>query len=242
MSRVARRTAFGLLALLTCWMFTVACGGAGVTTTPDGLPRPTDDAATESLNRALQFYNEACVYPEALRRGKDFPITVIEPDTLDPSYRYRQLRALAGTQVLSMAENTDGRGMLRQAFSITEEGREARQTVYTFRGEREGICYATPTVTRIDTVKGVRDRSPRSLVEIDFTYAYEEVAPWARDREVQQAFPAVSAFLRTINQSKSMTRVLAQTERGWRDVRLMGDQGEPTDVPKQVAGPRNEGW
>jgi DNA-binding PadR family transcriptional regulator len=222
MGSVIRRIAWaGALAgaVVLLW----ACGSVKPTqTTEEGYRIPSPGQARIALNEGLQAFNEACIVPDALGRGEDFPVTIVEPDTLDPPVRYRQLRALEDAGLLTNRRDTTSGGLMRRTFALTEDGQEVNREIFEFRGWQSSLCYATPRVTRVDSIYAVPDRSPRPLAEVIFHHALQEVRPWARRSEVRQLFPSIIPRVREVGTPTQSRRSLIETESGWTDSRLVG--------------------
>lgn len=225
-----------IAAFLSAAVLVAACGG-GPHLSPDGLPLPSDNAAEDALNEALRAYNEACIVPEALGQTDNFPVTLIVSDTTDPSFRFQQLAALETAGLLLSARDTTARRLVRQEFRLTEDGHDAVQTVFSFRGERTALCFAKPEVTRIDTLRAIKTRSPRPVTEVDFAYRYEDVAEWTRHDVVQRAFPNLPSLLREIQGTRTGRQTIQKLgEDRWRDARLIG-RTDP-NAPETPAAPQ----
>ncbi len=207
-----------------------SCAGVQETqTTSDGNRIPSDGLAQQALNEGLARFNEACVVPDMLERGETFPVTIVEPDTLQPPVRYQQLLALQQQGLLTNQTDTTSAGLVRRTFALTEKGQQAQSEIFGFRGWRSGICYATPRVTRIDSIAAVPDRSPRPIAEVRFHHALQNVQPWARTPRVQRLFPTIRPILEDAGTPVPARRTLIETEDGWTDSRLVG---RPAPTPE----------
>lgn len=233
-----------MLAAVVGATLVAACSG-GPRLSPDGLPLPSENAAEDALNESLRAYNEACLVPDALGQRDNFPVTLIVSDTTDPSFRFQQLQALESIGLVLSRRDTTSRRLVRQQFSLTEDGQDAVQTVFSFRGERTAICFATPEVTRIDTIRALKTRSPRPVAEIDFAYRYDDVAEWTQQEPVRRTFPNLPALLQRLDAPQTGRQTIQQLgDDRWRDVRLVGrtDPNAP-ETPASEADPADDdGW
>jgi hypothetical protein len=201
----------------------VACGGsdtAVVVQQSEEAEVPSATTARSALDVSLSAFNEACVVPVRIQQSS-FPVTVIAPNRQERSTRYRELNALASAGVLTA--DTTTRNLERLTFRVSDAWQDARKDILDpRRGVQEALCYATPRVTAVDTIKAIEGRTTRKLAEVVFRYTYSQAAAWAQTPEVKRAFPKVRAFLQRNGSERRRRQTLVATDDGWVDVRLRG--------------------
>jgi hypothetical protein len=232
MSFSVRHSLFLLVTALLLGLGGLACGGSGETTdivTDDSEgPIPSPQDAQDALNEALQAFNEYCVAPRAQGRENEYPLALFNPDSNASSFRYRQLRALAQVGLLERyVEQDDQQGLPIHRFALTKKGRQARYDIAQARAYVSRFCYATPEVTRIDSIKSVYTSDPDPLANVWFSYTYQDLQPWAESREVQRVFrglrsrPSRTDTIRT-------EQLLIRVDSAWVDRRLTGYERPPS--------------
>lgn len=199
----------------------VACSGAETTTDETGRPMPSENAAEDAIEQSLIAFNDACINPQSLSQGETFPVTLIEPDTTRPTVAVRQFLTLEDAGLVSSNRVVDDRGLVKNTFTLTKEGEKSLETVYQFRGWRSALCYASPEVTRIDTVFALRQPAQRPLAEVRYAYQLTDVAEWARRDDIQQSYPDIRDVLRDTDTAQSGRETVVLTETGWRALRVI---------------------
>ena len=220
----AQRVLRAGLASLVLAPLLVACGGSSGTVVEDdaSVPLPAVDEARRLLNESMTAFNTACIVPNLLKGGQDFPVTVIAPNRRERFTRYRQLNALHEAGILRPDTSTS-RQLERLTFRLTEKGQATRARIVVGRGEQAALCFAQPRVVSLDTIKALDGRTNRPLAEVVFQYEYSPIDGWAKHPEVEREFSAVRRFERqTANGVQSTRQTLVQTDDGWVDVRLRG--------------------
>lgn len=218
--------------------FLVACSGAETTTDESGRPMPSENAAEDAIEESLMSFNDACINPQALSQGETFPVTLIEPDTTRPTVAVRQFLTLEDAGLVASNRVVDDRGLVKNTFTLTEDGQKSVQTVYQFRGWRSALCFATPEVTRIDTIFALRQPAQQPLAEVQYAYQLTDLEDWAQRDDIQQNYPDVRDVLPTMNQAETARETVVLTGNGWRSLRVIrrtDDANKP--VPGQDAPP-----
>ena len=164
--------------------------------------------------------------PEVVSGGRDWPITVLSHDRSDRSQRRLQLEALRGAGVLAAETTTDERGASQTVYRLAEGLESTRQEIISGRGWQSALCFATPQVTRIDTIKDLYDRSTRKLAEVQFHYEYSSIASWAQQTDVQRAFPQMRSLVRHAQSEHEKRQTLVKNGDGWIDTRLQRSRSQ----------------
>ncbi len=229
---------FVLALSVTLW---TACAGAETVTDDTGRKMPSENAAQDAIEESLISFNEACINPQALAQGETFPITLIEADTTQPTVAVRQLLTLEDAGLVTSNRVVSDQRLVKNTFTLTDDGEEFLATVYQFRGWRSALCYATPEVTRIDTIYALRQRGPRPLADVTFAYQLVDVAEWARRDNIQQSYPDIQDILDTARQTQTEQQTVVLTDTGWRALRVIRrTDGETPPEPGETA-PSNAG-
>ena len=202
----------------------LACSGsddARVVTDDEEGPIPDPETVERALNQALQAFNDYCLAPKAQGGDASYPLSLFNPDAQDPSFTYRQLRALAQAGLLDTTITRGQRDLPVYRFGLTQTGRSAQYDVARGRTLRPMFCYAVPTVTRIDSIKAVYSSGPNPLTNVWFSYSYEDFGDWIETPSVQSAFtglPSRPSRTDTIRTEQLLIRI----DSAWIDRRLSG--------------------
>lgn len=230
---------FVLALSVTLW---TACAGSETVTDETGREMPSENAAEDAIEESLMSFNEACINPQALSQGETFPITLIEPDTTRPTVAVRQFLTLEDAGLVTSNRVVDDRRLVKNTFTLTDDGEESLSTVYQFRGWRSALCYAMPEVVRIDTIYALRQRGPRPLADVTFAYQLVDVAEWARRDDIQQSYPDVQDVLDTVGRTRTEQQTVVLTDTGWRALRVIRrTDGETPPEPGETAPSNSEG-
>jgi len=228
---------FVLALSVTLW---TACAGAETVTDDTGRKMPSENAAEDAVNESLMSFNEACINPQALSQGDTFPITLIEADTTRPTVAVRQLLTLEDAGLVTFNRVVNNQRLVKNTFTLTEDGEESLSTVYQFRGWQSALCYATPEVTQIDTIYALRQQGPQPLADVRFAYRLVDVADWARRDDIQRSYPDVQDILATVGQTRTEQQTVVLTDTGWRAVRVIRrTDGEEAPVPGETLPSRS---
>jgi len=219
-----------LCVIATTSLLLLACSGAETRTDASGRSLPSENAAEDAIEASLEAFNSACISPQAVSGGETFPVTLIEPDTTRPTVAVRQLLTLEDAGLVTSNRVVDDRQLVKNTFQLTDDGEEAIQTVYQFRGWQSALCYAQPEIVRIDTIYALRQRSPRPLAEVAFAYQLVDVAEWVRRDDVQQSFPDIRDELATVGTTQTDRQTVVLTDDGWRALRVIR-RTEGTEAP-----------
>lgn len=228
-----------ILALsVTLW---TACAGSETVTDDTGRKMPSENAAEDAIGESLMSFNEACISPRALSQGDTFPITLIEADTTRPTVALRQFLTLKDAGLVTSNRVVNDQRLVKNTFTLTEDGEESLSTVYQFRGWQSALCYATPEVTRIDTIYALRQPGPRPLADVTFAYQLVDVAEWARRDDIQQSYPDIQDILDTIGQTQTEQQTVVLTDTGWRALRVIRRTDGKTPPKPGETVPSNAG-
>lgn len=223
---------FVLILSVTLW---TACAGSETVTDENGRKMPSENTAEDAIEESLMSFNKACINPQALSQGETFPITLIEADTTRPTVGVRQFLTLEDAGLVTSNRVVNDQRLVKNTFTLTDDGEKSLSTVYQFRGWRSSLCYATPEVTRIDTIYALRQRGPRPLADVRFAYQLVDVTDWARRDDIQRSYPDVQDILETVGQTRTEQQTVVLTDTGWRALRVIRrTDGEEAPAPGEV--------
>lgn len=99
-------------------------------------------------------------------------------------------------------------------YELTDQGKQYYRQIPATFGQNGIFCYGQETVDSIikwtepATTEGV------SLSEVTYTYEIANLAPWAKQSNVQQAFPDLRQTLNEASKA-NQTADLQLTNKGW---------------------------
>jgi len=232
MSFPARRSLLVLLATVLVGGGGLACGGSGetgmdiVTDDSEG-PIPAPEDARTALNRAMQAFNRHCMFPRVQSESGSYPLTLFNPDPEAPSFKYRQVQALAEEGLLKKTVTKGERGLPIHRFALTEKGRAAQYDIARGRDYTPMFCYAIPHVARIDSIKSVYTSDPSPMARVWFAYTFRDLGRWATANDIQQSFPG-SFSLPSPSDTLRTNQLLIRVDSAWVDRRLAGYDRPPS--------------
>jgi hypothetical protein len=162
-----RSTALGL-ALLTGAVMVMAAGCG-------------DQTSKASLEKALNHdyeVNADCLFARPL----PFPYEISINDKLLAQTRSR-LDALVEAGLLTREEEVRNNGIVNR-YSLTELGMSAQG--------KGRFCYGHRRVTSVEKFTAPIDYQGRPLTTVEYHFVLKDGAGWAKDTEVQSAFPDVA--------------------------------------------------
>jgi hypothetical protein len=152
-----------------------------------------------AINQYLAHHGQVCISVDG-----QFPIDVPASKHNQSSRTNIQLAALAQDGLLDATSTTAVITSLANSLSlsprkpepvkqyaVSAEGHKFLQTIMTDSGKADGFCYGTKQVDSI--VKWTEPATSRT--EVTYTYKIVNLAAWAARRDVQKAFPEITAIL-----------------------------------------------
>ncbi|MGD0796349.1 MAG: hypothetical protein ABR910_01385 [Acidobacteriaceae bacterium] len=180
-------------------------------------PLPPADSA--GFAQGLDRYYEGrpmCLWPDSVR----FPVEDAAPDEIDE----RGFNALTDAGFLVRNPASSGAAPGSATYDLSPEGRSALNPDVLDHGAGN-FCYGRRKVVSIDSA---RKHSPTTEI-VDYHYAVDEPAAWAREYAVQAAFPQVVSELASPHQAEV---TLLDTTGGWEV------SGTPASIAPTAAGAR----
>lgn len=168
-----RRSMWSTVAAVVCLTTVVGCSSAP--------PAKERIDYSVSLNRYYEG-RPLCLWPEAVK----FPINNATPDQV----RGLGLDALVGSGLLVEKHGKD--------FDLSREGRSAFSPDVFTKGAGN-FCYGLRKVVSIDAAK----QNSRSSELVDYHYSVADPAAWAKEDEVQRAFPQIVSELAGVHKAQA---------------------------------------
>lgn len=105
----------------------------------------------------------------------------------------------------------DNESFVVEVYDLTKEGEKAQKKDNSFYGG-VSLCYAQPEVNKI---LNYREASPGGvqIAEVKYSYHYIDVAGWAKDKDVQAAYPDIKDTLDKTDNIDIAS--LEKTSKGW---------------------------
>jgi hypothetical protein len=210
----------------------LGCGGgdeAAVIIRDDDGPAPTPAEARTALNEGLQSFNDHCLTPTAQTSTDPYPISVFGPGSNEASHQYQQLQALTRTGLLDRTVVDTTGSLPIHRFALTSMGRESQYEIVQGSGYTEMFCYATPHVTRLDSIEAIYNAGPNPLARVWFEYGYKDLGAWVESAPVQRTFSGLES-LPSPQARHSGVELLVRVDSAWVDRRLTGYE-RPPDRP-----------
>jgi len=190
----------------------------------DGANRPSSANFARAIGQYLAQHGKVCTVID-----RQFPIDV---PASAPQSQYGfgpQLTALQQAGLVSETDTTAVvHGMLDplrgsippqpvRRYQLTAEGRKYFQQVSGAFGQTGGLCYGQKAVDSVLKWTDPVTTGGSSQTEVSYTYKVVNLAGWAGQPEIQQAFPDIKATVDGISKA-SETAGLQLTNRGWQVV------------------------
>jgi len=181
-----------------------------------------DDKRTANagnFEQALQRYYDG--HPECVALPIDFILG--EPLDADRSWR-EEADALVRAGLLSVVSPTglspsSARARSAVQYALTAAGAQAiRKGADSFLGGMT-LCYAQRRITKVASFTAPAEVLGTTALRVTYAYELRDIAAWAKERALQDAFPSIKAALAT--PSRSDTDGMVLTDSGWQDERAL---------------------
>ena len=181
-----------------------------------------DDKRTANagnFEQALQGYYDG--HPECVALPIDFVLAA--PVDAGASWR-GQADALVRAGLLSAGSPTgvsppSAGAQVPVQYTLTAAGEQAiRKGADSFLGGMN-LCYAQRRITKVASFTAPAEVLGTTASRVSYGYELRDIAVWAKDGALQDAFPPIKAALATPNRSDTDGMVL--TDKGWQDERAL---------------------
>jgi hypothetical protein len=192
----------------------VALGGCS----NEKKPSPTN--FTKAINQYLAKHGQACTF-----FAQTFPIDIPVPELKNKYGTAPQMAALEKAGLVRGSDTTAViRGMMGalgpsapkpvRHYELTDQGRKYFQTKPGAFGQSGAFCYGHETVDSIVKWTEPAAMGPYTQSEVTYTYRIADLAPWAKQSQVQQAFGDIRATVSGVSRAGE-TAGLQLTNKGW---------------------------
>lgn len=181
--------------------------------------KPNADNLTKAINQYFVKNGPACVF-----FAQTFPIDVLASEVKDEAGTPAQMAALEkaglvrGTDTTAVVHGMVGalgasapRSVRR--YALTDEGKKYSQVKPSGPGQSSAFCYGQEQVDSIVKWDQPTTQDGTSATEVTYTYKFQHLADWAKQPDVEQAFPAIKS---TVEQAETnQTIEVHLTNKGW---------------------------
>lgn len=182
---------------------------------------PSDANFTKAINQYLAKHGEACT-----GIGREFPVDVTESEQRLQSDTASQMAVLEQAGLVHSSNTTAVVHRMMDAlrgptppqpvrrYDLTTKGQQYfRQTPGIF-GQTISFCYGDKTVDAIVKWTEPAKAGSYSQIEVTYTYKIADLAPWAKQPDVQREFGDVRTIVSGISKSNEVID-LQLTNQGW---------------------------
>lgn len=182
--------------------------------------KPSAANFTKAINAYLAKHGQECTY-----FAQTFPIDVPASELKDQSGTPAQMAALERAGLVRGSDTTAViHGMMGalgpsaprpvRRYELTEEGRKYFQVKPGILGQSSAFCYGHEAVDSI--VSWTKPESMGSALQSEATYTYKmpDLALWAKQADVQQAFGDIRITVNGISKAHESVS-LELTNKGW---------------------------
>lgn len=183
--------------------------------------KPSNANFTKAINQYLAKRNDACS-----SLGQTLPVDVTVPEQKEQYGIGPQLAALEEVGLVHSINTTAVvHGMLDalqgsrppqpvRRYELTDQGKQYYRQIPATFGQNGIFCYGQETVDSIIKWTEPAAMEGASLSEVTYTYKIANLAPWAKQSNVQQAFPDLHQTLNEASKANQSTE-LQLTNKGW---------------------------
>lgn len=175
---------------------------------------------TKAINQYLAKHGQECTF-----FAQTFPIDIPASELKDQYGTAPQMAALERARLVRGSNTTAViRGMMGalgpsasrsvRRYELTDEGRKYSQMKPGVFGQNAGFCYGHETIDSIVRWTEPAVMGPYTQSEVTYTYKIADLAPWAKQAEVQQAFGDIRTTVSGISKDDE-TAGLQLTDKGW---------------------------
>ncbi len=202
-------------------LYLVSIAGLFALTACNDIKQPNDTNFRNAINRYLAKHGEACTVI-----GRQFPINVPLLQQSEQSGIAPELAALEqgslvrGTNttavVHSMLDPLRGSTAPQtvKQYELTTDGKKYFQQITGTFGQSGAFCYGQKSVDAIVKWTEPMKVGPYTQTEVTYTYKIADLAPWAKQPDVQREFGDLRTTVNGISKSDEIID-LQLTNQGW---------------------------
>ncbi len=163
--------------------------------------KPNAANFTKAINQYLAKHRQECTY-----FAQTFPIDVPASELKAPFGTAPQMTALERAGLVRGSDTTAViHGMMGalgasaprpvRRYDLTDEGRKYFQVKPGMLGQSSAFCYGQEQVDSIVKWDEPTAQDGTSITEVTYTYKFRQLGGWAKQPDVEQAFPAIKSTL-----------------------------------------------
>ena len=199
---------FRYLVFIATMLTVTACNSA---------KKPSDTNFRIAINQYLAKHGRACAWI-----GQAFPVDVSELEQKSQSGTGPEMAALEAAGLVRSSDTvavtpgifSSSTSHRVKRYEPTAEGRRYFQQFTAVLSQSAGFCYGDKTVDAIVKWTEPAKAGPYSQAEVTYTYKIADLAPWAKQPDVQREFGDVRATINGISKSNEVID-LQLTNQGW---------------------------
>jgi uncharacterized protein YceK len=182
--------------------------------------KPNADNSSKAINQYLAKQGQECTY-----FAQTFPIDIPVSELKDQSGTPAQMAALERAGLVRGSDTTAViRGMMGalgpsaprpvRRYELMDEGRRYFRVKPGILGQSSAFCYGHETVGSVVKWTEPAAMGPYTQSEVTYTYKMPDLAPWAKQAQVQQAFGDIRTTVNGISKAHE-SKSLELTNKGW---------------------------
>ncbi len=181
--------------------------------------KPSTTNFTNAINQYLAKHGQECTF-----FAQTFPIDVPASELKGQSGTAPQMAALEWAGLVRGSDETAViHGMMGalgasaprplRRYELTDMGKKYFQVKPGVLGQSSALCYGQEQVDSIVKWDASTTQDGTSVTEVTYTYKFQQLADWAKQPDVEQAFPAIKS---TLNQAGTNQVIEVHlTSNGW---------------------------
>lgn len=203
---------FLTLAFIGCMLTLTACNSTN---------KPSGANFRKAINQYLAKHGKSCT-----GIGREFPVDITESEQRLQSDTATQMAVLEQAGLVRSSNTTAVVHRMLDAlhgptppqpvkrYELTAEGQKYFQKTPGIFGQTISFCYGDKAVDSIVKWTEPVTVGPYSQTEVTYTYKIADLAPWAKQPDVQREFGDVRTAVNGISKSNEIID-LQLTNRGW---------------------------
>lgn len=183
----------------------------------DGGKKPNESKLRDAINQYLQAQTRTCIavdgkfpidIPAGSRTGE-----VAELAALEHAGLVQSTNTTAVVQSLANSLSLSHKPEPVKRYTVSAEGQKYLQSTLSGAGRSDAFCYGHEQVASIVNWTEPQTQGDYSETTVTYTGKVPDLVAWARQPEVEQAFPAIGTTLDAVE--KNQTVPLHLTDKGW---------------------------
>ena len=184
----------------------------------DGSKKPNESKLRNAINQYLHAQTRTCVtvdgrfpmdIPAGVHTGESAELTTLEHAGLvQATNRTAVVQSLANSLSLSPHKPEPVK-----RYTVSAEGQRYLQSILNGAGRSDAFCYGHEQVASIVNWTEPQTQSEYSETTVTYTGTVSDLAIWAKQPGVEQAFPTIGSTLAAVGKDQKVS--LHLTDKGW---------------------------